>query len=312
MKRTTVLLSLGFAVLAAGSAQAGDWNNGAGVLVKDSGGMAGVPVPAPAPVAESFHWYVRADLGYAFKSSGGVTTTTSMGSTFKADYDNGEGPFHGGIGVGRYMTPTFRWDLTGEYRGFQKVQGGLTHSTATTYTPGRDVQLTRYDPRTNSYVVYYSGPSVQINTFAVERNEEVRVANHTILMNFYHDFNRSGGFNPYIGAGLGAAVREARVNYSQRATCIYTHNNLNVPDADQPCLQPDTAKSGSPSSANFGFAAALMAGVSYEVKPGIVLDTGYRAVWQGGNTTAKSLGDAITADSRLDHEFRTGVRWNIW
>ena len=78
MKRTTVLLSLGFAVLAAGSAQAGDWNNGAGVLVKDSGGMAGVPVPAPTPAAESFHWYVRADLGYAFKSAGVVTTTTSI------------------------------------------------------------------------------------------------------------------------------------------------------------------------------------------------------------------------------------------
>ena len=44
MIRKTVLLSLGLALLA-NPADAGDWNNGAAVL-KDSGGMAGVPVPA--------------------------------------------------------------------------------------------------------------------------------------------------------------------------------------------------------------------------------------------------------------------------
>ena len=121
MQRTTVLLSLGLALLAAGPAEAGDWNNGAGVLVRDHGGMAGVPVPAPVPVAETAHWYVRADLGYAFKSSGSVDTTTALGASFKSKYDDGEGPFHGGIGFGYYVTPTFRWDLTGDYRGFQKA-----------------------------------------------------------------------------------------------------------------------------------------------------------------------------------------------
>ena len=311
MTRKTVLLSLGFAVLAAGSAEAGDWNNGAGVL-KDSGGLAGVPVPAPVPVAESFNWYVRADLGMAFKSSGKVTTDTALGAHLSQDYDNGEGPFHGGIGFGRYVTPTFRWDFTGDYRGFQKAQGGSTHSTAFTVTPGANVTISHIDPITGTLVTDYSGPSSQINKFAVDRRDEVRLANHTVLMNFYHDFNRSGAFNPYVGAGLGAAIREARDNYSQKAVCVSTQNSLNVPNGPQPCTQPDFGKSGSPSNTNFGAAAAFMAGVTYEFSPGIMLDTGYRAIWQGGNVTMKSLGDTITGDSRVDHEFRTGIRWNIW
>ena len=312
MKRTTVLLSLGFAVLTAGSAQAGDWNNGAGVLVKDSGGMAGVPVPAPTPAAESFKWYLRADVGLAVKSSGSVTTTTALGSTFTQNYDDGQGPFHGGIGFGHYVTPTFRWDFTGDYRGFQKARSNTTNSTGFTVTPGANVTISHIDPITLQTVTDYSGPSSQINKFDVQRHDEVRLANHTLMMNAYHDFNRAGAFNPYVGAGLGAAVREGRDNYMQHATCVSTQNSLNVPNVPQPCTQPDTSKSGSPSGANFGLAAALMAGATYEFSPGVMLDSGYRAVWQGGNVTLKSLGDTTVGGSRLDHEFRTGVRWNIW
>ena len=78
MKRTTVLFSLGLALLAAKPAEAGDWNNGAGQL-KSHGGMAGVPVPAPVPYAETFSWYVRADLGYALASNGSATSTNGLG-----------------------------------------------------------------------------------------------------------------------------------------------------------------------------------------------------------------------------------------
>ena len=211
------------------------------------------------------------------------------------------------------MTPTFRWDVTGDYRGFQKAPGGgITNSTAYTVTPGANVTITHLDPATGTIVTDYSGPSTQINKFAVQRRDELRLANHTLLANFYHDFNRAGVFNPYVGVGVGAAVREGRDNYSQRATCVSTTNSLDVPHGQQPCLLPDTSKSGSPSNTHFGAAAALMAGVTYEFSKGVMLDAGYRAIWQGGNMTIKSLGDTITADSRTDHEFRTGIRWNIW
>ena len=302
MKRTTALLSLGLALMATAQAQAGDWNNGAGVVVRDSGGMAGVPVPAPVPSAESFHWYVRADLGYAFKSSGSVDTTTGLGASFKANYDDGEGPFHGGIGFGRYVTPTFRWDMTGEYRGSQKV-GNSSHSyTAQTVTPGPSITL-----GSNTFI------SNQINTYNGVRSQEDRMANHTILMNAYHDFNRGGTFNPYLGVGFGAVVREGKSHYQDKAHCVYTVNDANLPIGPQACSQPDFAKSGTPSSSNFGAAAAVMAGGTYEVSKGILLDTGYRATWQGGDTSLRpSVGESVIGGSRIDHEFRTGLRWNIW
>ena len=136
MKRTTVLLSLGFAVLAAGSAQAGDWNNGAGVLVKDSGGMAGVPVPAPAPVAESFKWYLRADFGLGVLTGGKASETgmlyapdrdPSNGSPFGSGSGWYKGLFNnfssGGVGAGLYLSPRWRTDLTFDVRSKSNVLG---------------------------------------------------------------------------------------------------------------------------------------------------------------------------------------------
>ena len=205
------------------------------------------------------------------------------------------------IGFGRYVTPTFRWDLTGDYRGFQK-SGNSSHAyTATTVTPGPTFTVGASTVTSN-----------QINTFSGQRNEEDRMANHTVLFNMYHDFNRGGPFNPYLGVGVGAAIREGRSHYTDHAHCISTWNDQGVPLLPTACTQPDYAKAGNPSSANFGAAAAFMAGGTYEVAQGVLLDTGYRLTWQGGDTSIRTSGDSVIGGSRVDHEFRTGVRWNIW
>ena len=311
MKRTTVLLSLGLAVLAATPADAGDWNNGAGPI-RDHGGMAGVPVPAPVPIMESFSWYVRGDVGVAFKSQGQAVIDTALGAHLTESYDSKEGMFHGSVGFGRYITNSVRFDFTGDARGSQKALSGTKSYTATTITPGPNVTLTHINPLTGATVVDYTGPSTQINTYSVERSDEARISNHTLLANLYYDFNRGGGINPYIGAGVGAVVHEGKYKYSQKAHCEYTTNSIGVPDGPQPCLLPDIPKAGHPSSANFGLAAAAMAGVTYEISPGILIDTGYRLMYQGGNTSIRAGGDLITGEARTDHEFRTGVRWNIW
>ncbi len=289
MKRTTVLISLGLVFFAAQPSEAGDWNNGAGQL-KSHGGLAGVPVPAPVPYAESFSWYVRADLGYALASSGSATSTNGFGIIHSESYGDTSGPFHGGIGIGRYMTPTLRMDLTGDYRAFQKSLKSQSTYTATTVTPNA------------------AGTGTQTNTFSGTRNEEMRTANHTILFNVYHDFNRGSGFNPYVGAGLGASIREAKAQFNDQAPCTAVDNTTGLPTA----CTPYSKTGGEPRDSHFGLAAALMAGATYEMMPGVLIDGGYRMTWEGGNSTLKINGDTFTAGARLDHEIRAGVRWNVW
>lgn len=292
MKRTTVLISLGLALFAVTPSEAGDWNNGAGVL-KSHGGMAGVPVPAPVPYAETFAWYVRADLGYALASSGSASSTNGFGIVNTEQYGESSGPFHGGIGIGRYITPTLRMDLTGDYRAFQKSLKSATTYTATTQTDGA------------------AAGSTMTNTFSGMRGEEMRTANHTILFNLYHDFNRGSGLNPYLGAGLGVSIRESRVQFTDRAICTAAVDSVLGPQAA--CAQPIYNRTGGePRDSHFGLAAALMAGASYEFMPGVLVDGGYRMTWEGGDSTLKINGDSFIAGQRLDHEIRGGVRWNVW
>ncbi len=312
MKRTTIFLALGLAACSASTTEAADWNNGAGGI-KDHGGMAGVPVPAPIPVMESFGWYVRGDIGYAVKSSGSSTTTTALGLSESHPYDPNDGPFHGGIGFGRYLTPGLRMDVTGDYRGAQKVHSGVTYYNGTTITDGPDVASSRIDPITGA-ATGFTAKSSQINTFAIARSEEVRVANHSALVNLYYDFNRGGHFSPYVGAGLGLTIREGTVEYSEKGNCVFTQNSFDVPPGPQPCALPPYNKSGKPTSVNFALGAAAMTGFTYQIRPGVLIDTGYRLSWQGGNTTIRptGTGDVISSGTRTDHEIRTGLRFNVW
>lgn len=299
MKRTTFLLALGLTAFASEGAIAGDFNNGAGGL-KDAGGLAGVPVPAPVPVMESFSWYTRADFGYAVKSSGNSVVWHAFdGSTDSLSYDRNEGPFLGTIGFGRYITPKLRWDATIDFRGSQKAQSGLNYRQGTT---------TKLGP-----VVDVNGTQVQsydTNYFDIWRAEEVRFQNHTGLINLYYDFNRGSGFNPYVGVGAGLAVRVSEVSFRETGECAFSINDVT---GFHPCVEPGYDKSGRPTNVNYGLAAAAMAGFTYEVRPGLLLDTGYRLSWQGGqNTVTLFGGDKVTGEARTDHEIRAGMRWNVW
>ncbi|MEZ5851226.1 MAG: opacity family porin [Hyphomicrobiaceae bacterium] len=300
MQRKTLLLSVALAALMSTSANAGDWNNGAGSL-KDSGGMAGIPVPAPIPVAESFSWYVRADLGMAVASHGSATSHTSLGGHFTQGYDSSEGPFMGTLGFGRYMTSSLRWDVTATYRGDQRTRGGNDVYQHTTTTTGP--------------LVFQNGNFVnssQVNSFTVSRNEESRMANHTGLVNMYYDFNRGSAFTPYVGAGVGITLREGSLDYNEHGVCTSTTNS--VTGATTACTEADINRDAKRKNMNVGLAAAAMVGFSYEVSPGVLIDTGYRLMWQGGQTSVRDAvnHDILNGDSRIDHEIRAGLRWNVW
>lgn len=105
---TTILarsLTLGVAILTVdvGLVAAGEYV-GRGGVIRDYGGLKGgrdvVPVPAPNPANHpQLDWYVRGDIGYGFVSDGETS-----------DH------LFGGIGFGRYITPSLRADITIDFK----------------------------------------------------------------------------------------------------------------------------------------------------------------------------------------------------
>ena len=154
MRLRTLCLALGFAALApAAPALAGDWNRGSSVKDYGSGG---VQVPAPIPYAETFKWYLRADIG------GGVTSNpdvTEQGMQYGLNRDPTDGTSFGmsptwfnssfdtfamgGVGVGAYLTPRIRADLTVDSRTKSSIEANGSYSVCSEYrdlwrgSPGR-------------------------------------------------------------------------------------------------------------------------------------------------------------------------------
>ena len=144
------------------------------------------------------------------------------------------------------------------------------------------------------------------------------------------DLFSNRGFTPYIGAGIGLDSRRFKRETSQDAKC-YSISSVDsvtgtVTTSDYSGGPGSLGSPGGCGSAttgpdarytsDLGFAAAVMVGVGYEVTPGITFDTGYRAVWQGASLglTANSfdnIGTEIHISNRIDHEWRTGLRFDL-
>ena len=99
-------------------------------------------VPAPAPVPETFSWYVRLDVGVGITNSGAsergsygdgdgggafdpffIAATTQQISWFDPSSDP---YFQGGIGFGKYLSPRFRMDMTLDVKSADTVNGNAT------------------------------------------------------------------------------------------------------------------------------------------------------------------------------------------
>ena len=142
-------------------------------------------------------------------------------------------------------------------------------------------------------------------------------------MSAFYDFNRDGRLKPYVGAGIGLArhelYRNGTISYSCSDGFVTTGG---VPGPLSGCA----TVSGTPGLANeyttntkktatgWGLAAQASAGVTYDLTPRTHWDTGYRALWQSGRVSVASSDglSTIKIQDRLDHEVRTGVRWDLW
>ena len=315
MKHIAQSLGLGLAVLAASAAspRAADWAVGSGGAVRDFGSVkdyrnAAVPVPAPTP-APTFgkDYYVRGDFGVNLATSASVSATGGM--TARGD-DDLNGFLFGSIGAGRYITPSLRAEMSLEFRPKKTVTQGVQ---------------TFYRTVTATGISGSGNPTKDTLNYTVTQHDDSSAADQTGFFNLYYDFHQGQGsrFTPYIGAGLGLDSRRYKRVTSQTALCqsgtsVDTVSNVTTTYTNScPTSGPSSASYGNNKyTSAFGFAAAVMAGVGYEVSPGVQFDVGYRAVWESAEVSlgADSIDGStvVKLGSRIDHELHTGVRVDLY
>ena len=293
MKLTKIILIVAAASFAAGSALAQEPIGEPSYL-----GMKRRYVPAPAPVPETFSWYIRADIGVGI-TSGDTTDKGSYGngpglaSEFWSAtperinwFDSSSDPFfQGGIGFGKYITPRFRMDATIDFKTADKYGG----SGAFTYDQ-----------------VTMPGSVPTGSTVTVTGIDRVDVIDGVTLINAYLDLVPRGQFTPYVGFGAGFATR----------IIDRTHHS------DEEVSGGGTLRTwdGANKDTQFAPAVSATAGIAWAISPGTILDINYRYTYIGSVDTSMQIAasDGSTTRSKItvseSHQqaIRAGLRWNIW
>jgi opacity protein-like surface antigen len=289
-------LALGCLLAAATSATATDLGRGGGL----KGGY-GVPVPAPVPVQETFRWYVRADLGL-----GKVDEPSISERGMIYGLDDSIAPFGmnpawfvpdfdtfvvGGIGAGLYLTPRLRADVTIDGRTKSTVQADGTYSY-------------------NHYTLEPPPPVATGLSIRGTTTDHTEVRGTVGLVNVYYDLMDRGGFTPYIGIGAGMVVRHIDRRHS---TTEELYDNTGTSTGQTRTFE------GHGHANAMAPAAALMAGASYALSPGMLIDFNYRYAYLGSAHANMNLeGMATPVQSRIsigathEHSVRAGLRWNVW
>jgi opacity protein-like surface antigen len=284
-------------------ASGGDLSNRGPGGIKDYG-QAGVPVPAPVPYEEHFKYYMGGGIGWTARSSGSASLNADAANKALGDgYGAVEGPPVYSLMIGRYLTPSVRLELGLDLRAPHKIVKSPQYYNATLTAPSATL-----------------GATTDKNVYDVTRVEDAKAQNHTMMVNGFYEFSRGGRFTPYVGAGIGLSLLRVTRTSTESAVCTQGSTD-GVTLAPGAChnsfLMPAAADYGARGEkSGVGVAAALMAGLTYNLSDRTHLDVGYRMMWQGAaaNIIQPSLGgmSSLTLGSRLDHEVRTSVRVDLW
>ena len=134
---------------------------------------------------------------------------------------------------------------------------------------------------------------------------------------------------PYVGAGVGIAMHQVQRTSTDTYNCAGSVTNtypLNGLITVAPSVSPtcDTSsasglKNSDTTNADtkmigWGLAAAVQAGLTYDLTARTHWDTGYRLLWQSGHLNVASANglSSIKINDQINHEVRTGIRWDIW
>ncbi|MGE0626499.1 MAG: outer membrane beta-barrel protein [Hyphomicrobiaceae bacterium] len=251
---------------------------------------AAVPVPAPAPVPEiASGYYLRLDAAYSMSDTDKYRAQ-SPNNDDAVRSDGGLEQFgRFGFGVGYHFRPWLRMDATFDVRTdvSSRANSGVT-STANSGSSG----------------------ALLTETFS----DHFRSKNWTGLVNAYIDMPMWRSFTPYVGAGVGLVLHtiDGR-NFTRTATCV-DPVPANCTAANNAGLI-GTFSGSSGSDSDVAFAAAFMAGFSYQVSDSGSIDFGYRLLHLQGTSFKTSLnaGDPsiIKIPSQNNHEIRIGYRVDI-
>lgn len=285
-----VAAGLALAIFSA-PASAADWGG-----VREIGGDIPVPVPAPAPVPTYdiySDWYVGFSIGANVLQDATITDTdtdyfgdSTRGFFARDSGDIGSTPIFG-LNFGRYITPSLRAEFAIDYTPDAAISKGGTLN---------------YDA-TNS-------DGVNTNHFDVFRSDKVELSRTTGLVNLLYDINTGTRFTPYIGGGVGFSWRKLRRSYSETSNCDVSVGGcpINTPTLPNTLNPP----SGSNVKEQFDFAAAVQAGIAYNITDSITWDNGWQMLWEGGAiaSTAPSVSgeNRITFKDSVLQQFRSGIR----
>lgn len=323
--RLPLVLAMSAATLT--SATAADWNNGAG-SIKDMRGSSGVPVPAPVPIpVSSGGWYLRLDAGVGLINEPDVSESgwyfgaddgpvplarTISSSWFNTDFETFTTL---GGGVGYDFGHGWRLDVTGEKRSKGDIFINGSDSWASNgYDPTGVGDFATYGPIDKSgpdgaggIIAGSDGIPDKKTTITVK--ESAKLDGTVWMVNAYYDLMKRGSFVPYVGAGLGVAWNVISRGHTDTVT---TCDVQTIPSCQNPQVKSSTTAGGSVDRATL--AAALMAGVSYDLNDITTLDVGYRFLFIGGTDVQTDIGayhSKLTVGDQNVHQLRAGVRFNF-
>lgn len=279
--------------------------------------MGAVAVPAPVPVPQyRGGWYFRFDAGIGDISepdvsekgfiygeadgpgplSGPADPRTSLSSWFDNDF-NTFTTFGGGVGYD--FGGGFRIDGTVEYRSKDHAKMiGEDHWDSYAYNCAGCYQV--IDANTNGIADQKTNIYVTDNT---------RLTGTIWMLNGYYDLFSRGGFTPYVGGGVGFVWNKLeRLHNSVVTTC----DNESVPVCASETEVSNATVRGHADV--LSFAAAAMAGVSYDISDITTLDLGYRFLYMGGSDIGLTIGgdqSTLSIGDQFVHQFRAGVRFNV-
>ena len=287
MTFSKVLALAGLALIAgAAPGWAADWGG-----VKDMGGGVPVPVPAPAPVPTYDYdsdWYIGLAIGANISQSATIKDS-DINMPVKDSGDIGTSPVFG-LTFGRYITPSLRAEIAVDYTPDERLTSEGTLKYTTSGEPG----------------TAYRG-----HEYGVLRNDTVKLSRTTALFNLLYDIPTGNRFTPYVGAGAGFTWRRIRRWYSEVASC---NPSIEFPDMTCDTGAPTGAAipNSSTSKNQFDFAAAVQAGIAYNITDQIIWDNGWQMLCEGNgiSSTAPSIsGDnTIVYKDAILQQFRSGLR----
>jgi opacity protein-like surface antigen len=154
-----------------------------------------------------------------------------------------------------------------------------------------DVHSIMHAEDTGSGMVSFGGAPAQF-TVAQDKTKYISTI---ILLNAYYDFRTGTPWTPYLGGGLGFAVNQL----TQTST-------LSVGGAEAVVGQRST---------DTAFAAAAMAGVSYDFSSFFAIDVNYRFLHVGGSSVTVSETSIPLYSTEVgdlnEHQIRAGMRFYV-